>query len=145
MDLLKALLGNGWVNTFQHTHAVNNTVEVFFLCGPRHATVEELFSVWSATCNSRRAVFCVVWATQQKKSCFLCGLRHATEEELFSVWSEPRNRRRAVFCVAGARNNRRAVFSAWSLPRLYNGSLFIALSSAVQSSWEYKDVNGACP
>jgi hypothetical protein len=40
-DLLKALLGNGSVNTFQHT---------------RHA-IAEVFSMWSAPRNSRGAVF----------------------------------------------------------------------------------------
>jgi hypothetical protein len=79
-ELLKALLGNGSVNTFKHTHAINSTVGIFCM--------------WSAPCNSRRAVFCVV----------------------------------------GARNSRRAMFSAWSVPRLYNGSVFVALISAVQSS-----------
>jgi hypothetical protein len=32
-DLLKALLGKGLVNTFQHRHEANNTVEVFSMLG----------------------------------------------------------------------------------------------------------------
>jgi hypothetical protein len=41
-DLLKSLLGNGSVNTFQHTRG--------------HARVE-VFSMWSVSRNSTRAVF----------------------------------------------------------------------------------------
>jgi hypothetical protein len=75
MDLLKTSPGNGSVNMFQHTHAVNNTVEVF--------------PIDSVPCNSRRAVFYVV----------------------------------------GARNSRKAMFSTWSMLRLYNRSLFLTLIS----------------
>jgi hypothetical protein len=53
-------------------------------------------------------------ATVQEKR-FPSGPLHATVEE-FSVCSVPRN-------------SRRAVFSAWSLARPYNGSMSVALMS----------------
>jgi hypothetical protein len=62
-DLLKALLGNGLVNSFQHT------------CNP---TVEEVFSVRSALRNSRRAVFSV-WSAPR-----------SSRIAVFSAWSVPR-------------------------------------------------------
>jgi hypothetical protein len=48
-DLINSLPGNSSVNTVQHTLAVNNTVEVF--------------SMWSASLNSRRNVFSV-WSVR---------------------------------------------------------------------------------
>jgi hypothetical protein len=61
MDLLKALLGNGSVNTFQHTHVANDTAEV-------------VFSLWSAPCPIE-GVFFVVRTTQQYKTCVFCVVR----------------------------------------------------------------------
>jgi hypothetical protein len=50
------------------------------------------------------------WPTIQQKTCFLCGPRHATVEE--------------VCFLCGPRHATiKAVFSAWSVPRLYNRSL----------------------
>jgi hypothetical protein len=51
-DLLKALLGNGSVDTFQHVQqykcflcsSLHKTVEeLYFVCGPQHARVELCF------------------------------------------------------------------------------------------------------
>jgi hypothetical protein len=47
--------------------------------------------------HSRRGVFYVVRATQQK--CFLCGPRHPTVQELFSAWSVLRLYNENVFAA----------------------------------------------
>jgi hypothetical protein len=75
-DLLKALLGNGSVNTFQHTHAVNNTVAVF--------------SMWTAPRNSRRSVFCMVRPTQHRRAVFCVVGARSSRRAVFSAWSLPR-------------------------------------------------------
>jgi hypothetical protein len=42
MDFINALLGNGSTNTFQHIHAVNQTVCIVDLVWSAHAKVEDL-------------------------------------------------------------------------------------------------------
>jgi hypothetical protein len=70
-DLLKALLGNGLVNMFQHATmgaAFSVTCNSSLLGSTTIHTTVEVFSVCSSTRNSERISY-VICATQHYKSC----------------------------------------------------------------------------
>jgi hypothetical protein len=58
-----------------------------------------------------------------------CKRARYSRREVFSMWSAPRNSISTFSVWSALRNSRKAVFSAWSVPLLYNGTLLVALMS----------------